>query len=40
MKNGKLIMDNCKAEFEGQLQEEAGLNLLMIENLGKPKING
>jgi hypothetical protein len=40
MKNGKLIMDNCNAEFEGKLQEEARFNLLMVGNLGKLKING
>jgi len=40
MSNRKLIMDNCKVEFEAALQEEAKFNLLMIENLGKLKING
>lgn len=29
-----------KAELEGQLQEEERLNTLIIENLGKVKING
>ena len=38
MKNGKLIMDNYYAEFEVQLKEEARLNTLIAENLGKVKI--
>ena len=29
-----------KAEFEGQLKEEAKLNALIKENLGKVKIDG
>jgi len=29
-----------EAEFEGQLKEEARLNVLIAENLGKVKING
>ena len=40
MKNGKLIMDNYYAEFEGQLEEEARLNALIAENLRKVKVNG
>jgi len=32
------MMINCKAEFEGQLKEEARLNALIAENLGKVKI--
>ena len=40
MKNGKLIMDNYYAEFEGQLTEETRLNALIAENLGKVKISG
>jgi hypothetical protein len=28
-----------KAEFEGQLQEEASLNALIAENLGKVIVN-
>lgn len=39
-KNGKLIMDNCYAEFEEQLTEEARLNVLIAENLEKVKVNG
>ena len=31
---------NCKAEFEEQLKEEARLNMLIAENLGKVKVNG
>ena len=38
MKNGKLILDNCYAEFEGQLKDEARLNALIAENLGKVKM--
>ena len=29
-----------EAEFEGQLKEEARLNALIAENLGKVKVNG
>ena len=38
MKNGKLIMDNYKAEFEAQLKEEARRNALIAENFGKVKL--
>ena len=34
------MMDNCKARFEGQLKEEARLNVLIAENLGKVKVDG
>jgi hypothetical protein len=34
------MMINCKAEFEGRLKEEARLNALIAENLGKVKVNG
>jgi hypothetical protein len=34
------MMINCNAEFEGQLKEEARLNALIAENLGKVKVNG
>jgi len=34
------MMDHCKTEFEGQLKEEARLNALIVENLGKVKLNG
>jgi len=40
MKNRKLILNNNKAEFEEQLKEEERLNALIVENLGKVKING
>ena len=40
MKNGKLILDNYEAEFEEQLKEDARLNALIAENLGKVKANG
>ena len=33
-------MDNYKVGFEGQLKEEARLNALIAENLGKVKVNG
>jgi len=33
-------MDNFRTEFEGQLEEEARLNALIAENLGKVKVNG
>ena len=33
-------MDNYYAEFEEQLKEEARLNALIAENLGKVKVNG
>ena len=39
MKNGKLIMDNYQNKFEAQLKEEARLNVLIAENLGKVKVN-
>jgi len=32
------MMENCKAEFEKRLKEEARLNLLIAEDLGKVKI--
>ncbi len=32
-----MIMDNYKAEFKEQLKEEARLNALIAENLGKVK---
>lgn len=38
MKNGKLILDNYKAEFEVKLKEEARLNMQIAENLGKVKV--
>lgn len=38
MKNGKLILDNYKAEFEVMLKEEARLNALIAENLQKVKL--
>ena len=28
-----------EAEFDGQLKEEARLNVLIVENLGKVKVN-
>jgi hypothetical protein len=31
------MMDNCKTKFEAQLKEEARLNGLIKENLGKVK---
>jgi hypothetical protein len=34
------MMDNCKAKFEEQLKDEARLNVLIAENLGKVKVNG
>lgn len=40
MKNGKLTMDNYSTEFDEQLKEEAKLNTLIAENLGKVKVNG
>jgi len=33
-------MINYNAEFEDQLKEEARLNVLIAENLGKVKVNG
>jgi len=33
-------MDNCYAEFEGQLKEGARLNALIAENLWKVKVDG
>ena len=38
--NEEWIMDNYKAEFEGQLKEKARLNALIAESLGKVKVNG
>ena len=32
------MMDNCKAEFEEHLKEEARLNVLIAKNLGKVKV--
>lgn len=32
--------ENDRAEFEEQLQEEARLNALIAENLGKVKVDG
>ena len=40
MEKGELITDNYYAEFEAQMKEEARLNALIAENLGKVKING
>jgi len=33
-------MDNYKVGFEGQLKEEARLNVLIAENFRKVKFNG
>ena len=35
-----MIMDNYKVGFKEQLKEEARLNVLIAENLGKVKVNG
>ncbi len=37
MKSEKLIVKNYYAEFEAQVQEEARLNALIAENLGRVK---
>jgi len=34
------MMINYNAEFEDRLKEEARLNALIAENLGKVKVNG
>ncbi len=33
------MMINCKAVFEEHLKEEDRLNALIVENLGKVKVN-
>jgi hypothetical protein len=34
------MMDRYKTKFDEQLKEEARLNVLIAENLGKVKVNG